>query len=188
VATDAERKSGKKPKVIAIGGEPATGKTYLVRALMPTIGPAHDFKYGLIQGTFHACTGTYIVGKYKEGDVFAGTDKLSMSAQKDWPAFLEKCALERRNVIFEGDRLFIQKNLTSNIVDVVPIFLIANHGVKLGRHLHRRDSQTPVFLKGRQTKYERLLNDCVRPNVFAHENRLDTERILLFIKKELNLL
>jgi hypothetical protein len=91
MGTDAGKKIVKKTKVIAIGGEPATGKTYLVRALIPALGPSHDFKYGLIQGTFHPCTGTYIVGKYKEGDVFAGTDKLSMSAQKDWPAFLEKC-------------------------------------------------------------------------------------------------
>lgn len=187
MATDAERQGGKIPKIIAIGGEPATGKTFVVRALLPLLGMSYPFKRGLVEGTFHPPTNTYVVGKYKDGDTFAGTDRLSMGVQKDWPEFLKHCAVEKRNVVFEGDRLFIEKNLTARSHMVIPIFLTADKGVKLSRHLKRKDNQSEKFLKGRQTKYQRLMTVCPTATVFSHENNFDTHRILNYIQKALEL-
>ena len=72
-------------KVIAIGGEPATGKTTLMFELIKL---ADDWEIvkpkKLLDAMYSKKQNLYILGKYaNDGNVFQGTDRLSMAVQPD---------------------------------------------------------------------------------------------------------
>ena len=92
-------------KLIAVGGSPGTGKTTLFRKYMENkdFQPLEPAK--LITAMYNTERDLYILGKYEEGEVFAGTDRLSMAVQ---PAMQEWIASHNCNVLFEGDRIFNQ--------------------------------------------------------------------------------
>jgi len=93
-------------KCVAIGGVPATGKTTLMTNIINLLQPTKQFKFGLLRG--YIKENVSILGVYKIGDVFGGTDKLSMAVQKDYETYIDKVIMD---CIFEGDRLFTKKNL-----------------------------------------------------------------------------
>lgn len=103
-------------KVIAMGGEPATGKTTLMFRL---ISMADDWQVvkpqKLLDAMYSKKLNLYILGKYaNDGNVFQGTDRLSMAVQPDAEKFFSELWYEegaKTNVIFEGDRLFNGKLL-----------------------------------------------------------------------------
>ena len=97
-------------RVIAMGGEPATGKTTLMFKL---ISMADDWQIvkpqKLLDAMYSKKLNLYILGKYaNDGNVFQGTDRLSMAVQPDALKFFEQLTFDADdvNVIFEGDRLF----------------------------------------------------------------------------------
>ena len=132
-------------RVIAMGGEPATGKTTLMFKL---ISMADDWQIvkpqKLLDAMYSEKLNLYILGKYETGDnVFQGTDRLSMAVQPDAVAFFE--SLENSNVIFEGDRLFNGKML-DRLSELFPndfkvLILTASHDTKEQRHVDRKDDQ-----------------------------------------------
>ena len=68
-------------KIVAVGGQPGTGKTTLFRKYMEskswkTVEPAK-----LVSAMYNEELDLYILGKYQEGETFAGTDRLSMAVQ-----------------------------------------------------------------------------------------------------------
>ncbi len=136
-------------KVIAMGGEPATGKTTLMFKL---ISMADDWQMvkpqKLLDAMYSEKLNLYILGKYETGDnVFQGTDRLSMAVQPDAVAFFE--SLENKNVIFEGDRLFNGKML-DRLSELFPndfkvLILTASHNTKEQRHVDRKDDQDDKF-------------------------------------------
>jgi len=76
-------------RVIAMGGEPATGKTTLMFRL---ISMADDWQTvkpeKLLDAVYSKKLNLYILGKYvDDGNVFQGTDRLSMAVQPDATAF-----------------------------------------------------------------------------------------------------
>ena len=74
-------------KVIAIGGEPGTGKTTLMWKLIEQLKPEPKFsEFKLVP--YHQKDNVYILGKYEEGETFAGTDRMSMSVQPEAIKFL----------------------------------------------------------------------------------------------------
>jgi ABC-type multidrug transport system ATPase subunit len=83
-------------KVIAIGGEPGTGKTTLMRHLITRLGPFEkhykDFSLVPYLSSGEVC----ILGKYQDGETFAGTDRMSMSCQVNVCDFIEACPWEAR--------------------------------------------------------------------------------------------
>ena len=83
-------------RVIAMGGEPATGKTTLMFKL---ISMADDWKIckpeKLLDAMYSEKLNLYILGKYaNDGNVFQGTDRLSMAVQPDANAFFSNLAYE----------------------------------------------------------------------------------------------
>jgi len=140
-------------KALVIGGQPATGKTTLVRALLGQLEPSAAFKFGLLRG-FHykECS---VLGVYREGDAFAGTDRLSMSVQRHYEQFIARC---RYPILFEGDRLFTKKNLISlcSLYDAKVIILEADEQTLTTRHNLRNDTQGVSFLKSRATKIRNI--------------------------------
>ena len=71
-------------RIIAIGGEPASGKTTLMKSILKNFS-LKKFKYGFVRGYYN--DNIYFIGIYNN-DVFSGTDKLSMAVQ---PHFVKFC-------------------------------------------------------------------------------------------------
>jgi hypothetical protein len=155
-------------KVIALGGEPATGKTTLIFKL---IAMADDWKVckpeKLLDAMYSEKLKTYILGKYEnDGNVFQGTDRLSMAVQPDAVKFINKVKLDDASVIFEGDRLFNGKFL-EHIADNIPeenykiLVLRASHDEKEKRHVDRKDDQDDKFKNSRETKISNICSSLV---------------------------
>lgn len=159
-------------KIILIAGEPATGKTTLVReAYSPQNMPNH-FKYGKLQG--HT-DGQIFVGGIYDGSMFEGTDKLSMAVQPDVVKFVQASISGTCNLvlIMEGDRVANPKFLSAMKDFQVQTHLIIlrapEHELEM-RHLTRGDAQTPGWLKSRRTKVENLCETTRQlPHVTLHE-------------------
>jgi guanylate kinase len=176
--------------IIGIGGEPATGKSTLVRELMKSLGPGIAWKRGLVSGTSHRyreLISVAVLGTY-DHPTFPGTDRLSMGAQ---PKVLEWLDSEHRReevVLFEGDRLF-----TGSFIEACRkrneecffYLLTANHADLERRHGQRGDSQSEKFKKGRATKY-RNLSELPFLIKEKHETREDTERIVASLIADLD--
>jgi hypothetical protein len=180
-------------KVIAMGGEPATGKTTLMFKL---ISMADDWQIvkpeKLLDAMYSAKLNLYILGKYETGDnVFQGTDRLSMAVQPDAMAFFE--SIKDANVIFEGDRLFNGKML-DRLMELFPndfkvLILTASHDTKEQRHVDRKDDQDDKFKNSRKTKISNIMGSLMLMDyidVMVNENLDDQAKIIGYIKKFYN--
>jgi|TARA_R110000796_G_scaffold252417_1_gene386690 GTPase SAR1 family protein len=153
------------PNLIAIGGQPAVGKTTLVKRFFTEYDPWKSFKYKKLYGHFNEELNLIILGKYTKSEMFSGTDKLSMAVQPDFEEFLDLRDLEY-NVLFEGDRLFNLKALkkAKELMDIpfaktldLHVFVVESVHTK-ERHIDRNDSQSEKFIKGRVTKVNNIKN------------------------------
>jgi hypothetical protein len=95
-------------KLIAVGGQPGTGKTTLFRKFMEgktwiEVEPAK-----MVSAMYNEEMDLYILGKYQEGETFAGTDRLSMAVQPELQKWIQT---HNCNILFEGDRVFNQSFL-----------------------------------------------------------------------------
>jgi broad-specificity NMP kinase len=174
-------------KIIAIGGEPGTGKTTLVRKFMEPLTWEAVEPVKLVSAMYCKDKDLYVLGKYEEGETFAGTDRLSMAVQ---PAVKEFVESTTSNILFEGDRVFNQSFLEflseqpNTELDI--IFLVAEPDTLRARYADRGSDQSEVFLKGRKTKYENLLtNFTLMPYTmkFLNENEHDQNVVFKFISK-----
>jgi broad-specificity NMP kinase len=141
-------------KLTAIIGRPGTGKTTLMRKFMEGSNWTNTEFAKLVTGHFCHERNLAIIGKYEEGEVFAGTDRLSMAAQ---PAVLEwlKTTPDGADVIFEGDRLTSQKFFDAVIemgYDLEIIVLSTTEQILKQRYEERGSDQSETFLNGRATK------------------------------------
>jgi hypothetical protein len=174
-------------KIIAMGGEPATGKTTLMFEL---IKMADDWKVvkpeKLLDAMWSEKLRTYILGKYeKDGNTFQGTDRLSMAVQPDAVKFLKSA--KDVNVIFEGDRLFNSKFIDS-IGDVTEdykvLILKAKDSILDQRHIDRKDDQDDKFKNSRKTKISNIMSSLTLLDyieVMQNESFEDQKNIINFI-------
>ena len=173
-------------KLIAVGGSPGTGKTTLFRKFMEgkNFQPVEPAK--LVSAMYCAELDLYVLGKYEEGEVFAGTDRLSMAVQ---PAVSEWIASHNCNVLFEGDRIFNQSFLEFAMglpdTDLQVVFLNAPKDVLEQRYKARGSDQSEQFLRGRETKYNNLLSNFeLMPYIteFANTNLEEQAKVLTFLE------
>jgi hypothetical protein len=141
-------------KALAIGGEPATGKTTLIKEIFKDF-TFQNFSYGLLKGHYVKDYNLIIMGIYDGTGVFQGTDRLSMAVNNDFCKFIK---LNKYNILFEGDRLFSLNNLilVKSIYDCKIIILEQEEKTLKIRHLERNDTQSETFLKGRKTKISNI--------------------------------
>jgi len=184
-------------KVIAMGGEPATGKTTLMFRL---ISMADDWQTvkpeKLLDAMYSKKLDLYILGKYvNDGNVFQGTDRLSMAVQPDADKFFTELWYEHAtvNVIFEGDRLFNGKML-DRLQELFPeslkvLILTASHNIKEQRHVDRKDDQDDKFKNSRATKISNIMGSLMLMDyidTMVNENLDDQSKIIDTIKKFYN--
>lgn len=146
-------------KVIAIGGEPGSGKSTLMKKLLEYIQPEpkyNEFKLVpyLQQGN------TYILGKYEEGEVFSGTDRMSMAVQPEAIKFLATLPKDAV-VLYEGDRLFTASFLEHCLekYDLKIIYLATDKEVRQERYKLRGSDQNETWLQGRETKISNIMTN-----------------------------
>jgi hypothetical protein len=180
-------------KVIAMGGEPATGKTTLMFRL---ISMADDWEVikpqKLLDAMYSKKLNLYILGKYaNDGNVFQGTDRLSMAVQPDAVAFFE--SIENGNVIFEGDRLFNGKML-DRLSELFPndfkvLILTVKDSTLDQRHIDRKDDQDDKFKNSRKTKISNIMGSLTLMDyieTMVNENLEDQSNIIDNIRKFYN--
>lgn len=175
-------------KLIAVGGSPGTGKTTLFRKYMESkvFQPVEPAK--LVSAMYNTERDLYILGKYEEGEVFAGTDRLSMAVQ---PAMQEWIASHNCNVLFEGDRIFNQSFLEFAMglpdTELHIVFLNAPKTVLEQRYKDRGSDQSEQFLRGRETKYSNLLSNFdLMPYIteFTNTNLEEQGKVLAFLENQ----
>jgi hypothetical protein len=161
-------------KIIAIGGEPASGKSTLIKKFMADA--TNDWKDSnpvqLVYGHFSDNLGLMLMGIYEKDAQFPGTDRFSMAVQPKAEEFIKTTT---HKVLFEGDRLFNAKFLEfcldQDDVDLQIIYLKVNPGTIDFRHTDRQDTQSEQFLKGRATKYSNIMGNMIlKPNIEVWKN------------------
>ena len=176
-------------KIIAVGGQPGTGKTTLFRKYME----GKDWIVGepakLVSASYNADRDLYILGKYEEGETFAGTDRLSMAVQ---PPLQEWIASHNCNILFEGDRVFNQSFLEFCMglpnTDLQVVYLKAPKDLLEQRYKDRGSEQSDQFLRGRETKYSNLLSNFeLMPYIteFSNTNLEEQAKVLTFLEGQL---
>lgn len=176
-------------KIVAVGGVPGTGKTTLFRKFMEDREweevKLNDLVYAMKSGDL------IVLGKYEEGETFAGTDKLSMAVQPKVQEWLE--ATPHCKILFEGDRIFNQSflefclNLPDTDLDLV--YLKADQKLLEQRYADRGSDQSEKFLRGRETKYNNILSNFELMMVtteFDNETFEDQQKVLDFIRDKLS--
>jgi ABC-type dipeptide/oligopeptide/nickel transport system ATPase component len=170
--------------VIGIGGNPGCGKTTLMRSLIELLGPIKHEKIGsLVYGRIEDAK-VFVLGDYRGENVFAGTDRLSMSVQPDAVKVLHHWAKHNPDwtVLFEGDRLFGQSflDVVQNIECVkLKLFLLDCSPEELARRRKKRNShQNEIWLKGRESKIKRIAQKFKLKPIDGKEIRSQIKELL----------
>jgi len=176
-------------KLIAVGGQPGTGKTTLFRKFMEDKKWIECEPAKLVSAMYNEEIDLYILGKYQEGETFAGTDRLSMAVQPEVQKWIQT---HNCNVLFEGDRIFNQSFLEFAMgldqTELQVVYLKAPKDILEQRYKDRGSDQSEQFLRGRETKYSNLLSNFeLMPYIteFNNTNLEEQGKILAFLEKHL---
>lgn len=184
-------------KVTMIIGEPAVGKSLLIKELMRL----DQWKFMHIKWTpMHIADRgdkgmSSILGRYDEpGHKYPGTDRLSMAVQPRALARIQ--AYPKANYLFEGDRLgnlsMVKSLLRLPIqidLEVIQLWLPQQWLDK--RRTESRQDQNQLFWKSRHTKIFNLMRECVhldklgelRFKQVEHTNLSDTHNLIAHLRK-----
>jgi hypothetical protein len=148
-------------KIIGIIGEPAAGKSTVMRNLIATLGGYSVQKQGLVAYTLFHDDKVIVAGIYDE-QVFSGTDRLSKGCgptYRDW--FATKNAnpeWDDWTFYWEGERFSNSKffDFFFNECSGVQVnYLVAEDEVLNERNANR-SNQNPTWRKGMKTRMENL--------------------------------
>ena len=168
-------------KIVAIGGNPGSGKTSLFKSFMKN-KEFTDYKDKLVSAHYNKTNDLYILGRYVEGEIFSGTDRLSMAVQPQLQAWLIG---NSSNVLFEGDRVFNSSflefcsKLPNTKLEI--IYLNVDQTMLKERYKERNSNQSDKFLQGRETKYNNILSNFdLREYITEFQNKnLEEQSIIL---------
>lgn len=139
--------------IVGVLGVPGTGKSTLMRKFLSNYKWEVVTPVPLLNSLYSKELDLYVFGKYEDGEVFPGTDKLSMAVQPVAQVFIKNSS---SNILFEGDRLTSQKffNFLLELPEsyVTLMILKTNQKTLNARYVERGSNQSETFLKGRETK------------------------------------
>jgi broad-specificity NMP kinase len=176
-------------KLIAVGGVPGTGKTTLFRKFMEDKKWIEVEPAKLVSAMYNEEMDLYILGKYQEGETFAGTDRLSMAVQPEVQKWIQT---NNCNILFEGDRIFNQSFLEFAMglpnTELQVVYLKAPKELLEQRYKDRGSDQSEQFLRGRDTKYSNILSNFeLMPYIteFVNTNLEEQAKVLSFLENHL---
>jgi len=176
-------------KVIAIFGEPGSGKTTLMKKIMEHFNIGKDINDSFKLVPYHQKGNLYILGKYEEGEVFGGTDRMSMAVQPEAIKFLDQLPKDSV-VIFEGDRLCTSSFLENCNAkyELSMVYLKTRRETRKNRYAERGSNQNETWLAGRESKVSNILGNLELKfitEIFENETQEDAEKTLSFISNKL---
>lgn len=179
-------------KVIYLLGIPGTGKTTVMREFMDRFNREWqpDRPIELLDTMVNVTDDDIpvtILGKYHEGEVFAGTDRLSMAVA---PKAIEWISSTPMGVIVgEGDRLTNKAFFEACGDDLTIIHLTVSDAERKRRYEKRGSNQPESFIKTCRTKCKNIVDHfgdhetlfgteegCVEE--YAHETADDSRKIV----------
>lgn len=184
-------------KLIYLIGIPGTGKSTIMKEFMRGYEFSTERPIELLDS--HVCGKLRVLGKYQEGEVFSGTDRLSMAVA---PKAVDWIQTKPDEVIVgEGDRLnnkaFFQAAKDNGELTI--IHLTVSDTERTRRYKERGSDQSDKFIRTVSTKCNNILSEFgdiqtlfgeEKGNVveFIHETPDDTQKIVEFIKQNALLL
>jgi hypothetical protein len=156
------------PYIIGFGGEPATGKSTIMKTAMAKT--ATDWSTDTLR-TYGAAIKVMVstqkqitvLGHYIKGETYGGTDTMSMSIQ---PSVTKMLTVGIKNPSwgywFEGDRLFNSKFihfLREELRWPAFFFIINAEANTIDSRHASRDNQNATWLLGRKTKVANLIKE-----------------------------
>ena len=164
-------------RVIAIGGEPGSGKSTLMKEIINHYGVQPKYNsFKLVP--YLQKDNIYVLGKYEEGEVFSGTDRMSMAVQPEAVKFLKSLS-NNSIVLFEGDRLFTASFLEHCLdkYNLSIIYLSTTKQIREDRYKERGSNQNETWLQGRETKISNIMsNMTLMFNTFKYVNNTFEEQ------------
>lgn len=151
-----------KMKVIVIAGYPGSGKSTIMHGLIKRLEESGQIFKDTAKGsvTYMTSKGFIILGSYKAGEKFPGTDRYPMNVQPKACEFLLEAREMTPNkvILMEGDRLFNDKMIEffkSNEFNIV-LSLVQVEPALLNTRREARSNQNESWLKGRRSKVDRM--------------------------------
>jgi len=155
-------------KIVCLLGEPGAGKSTLMKRLIDELDVNLRYFDAVDLVPFHTNSDRKIMvlGKYEDGEVFGGTDKMSMQVQAYAVEFLDN--LDKNTlfkdvevILFEGDRLANSKFLEHFSEDhqLYVIYLQTSEKTRKQRFLERNSDQNETWLAGRNTKVQNIVKN-----------------------------
>jgi dephospho-CoA kinase len=168
-------------KVIAIGGEPGAGKSTLMKQILSKFKWKDEYDYYKLV-PYLRFGKYYILGKYEEGQVFSGTDRMSMAVQPEAIKFLAELDKDAI-VLYEGDRLFTASFLEHCVenYDCEIIYLETDKKVRQERYKERGSNQNETWLQGRETKISNILSNMTLMfnTIKFKNNNLEDQKVIV---------
>jgi hypothetical protein len=168
--------------VVGVIGVPGTGKSTLLKRWMQTRNWVYEKPIKLLDSHFDG-DGIRVLGKYEPGELFCGTDKMSMAVQPMAIQYLHHN--NDRAVIFEGDRLtsvnFFQAAIEAGH-ELHIIELTTSHEERESRYQKRGSNQSESFIKGRATKISNIHSKFI-VDKFDHTHHYQTDLIVDHINR-----
>jgi cytidylate kinase len=171
-------------RIIAIGGEPGSGKTTLMKEIIEHYGVEPKYEaFKLVP--YLQKDNIYILGKYEEGEVFSGTDRMSMAVQPEAIKFLATLP-NNSIVLYEGDRLFTASFLEHCLsnYELEIIYLATEKETRKQRYKERGSEQNETWLQGRETKISNIMSNMVlmfNTIKFQNNNKEEQQEIVKYI-------
>jgi ABC-type dipeptide/oligopeptide/nickel transport system ATPase component len=147
-------------KIIGLIGEPAAGKSTVMKNFIATLGEGEIVKDGLVVYTRYNDDRVIIAGKYEEGVTFCGTDTLSKGCGPKYREWLEKVhrdpAFENWTFYWEGER-FSNNPFMELLTNLgATTYYLEADGKTLNERNANRSNQNLTWRKGMQTRMHNL--------------------------------
>ena len=142
-------------RVIYLIGLPGCGKSTVMKKFMETVGGEWKADRPVDLLDSHVSGNVRVLGKYEEGEVFSGTDRLSMAVSPKAIEFLSTKPDE--TIVGEGDGLNNAGFFEAAGDDLVIIHLTVSDEERERRYKERGSDQSDKFIQTVRTKCANIL-------------------------------